>query len=118
MQEENIKKRLSVASLNDAVNENKVKPLISEKPFQTAVPRTVDPLSLSAPKPEAIDRKHDPVYLCTTNVVRAVMKLSSGVEKSQMDEYLDLVKTVGLELRTLLGTVDLISAKSPSQTHK
>lgn len=64
------------------------------------------------------DRKNDPVYLCTTNVVRAIMKLSSGVEKSQMDEYLELVKTVGLELRTLLGTVDLISSNFPPQTHK
>lgn len=65
-----------------------------------------------------IDRKNDLIYNCTTNVVRAVMQLSSGVEKSQMNEYLELVKTVGLELRTLLGTVDQISVNFPPQTHK
>lgn len=65
-----------------------------------------------------VDRKNDQIYLCTTNVVRAIMTLSSGVEKSQIDEYLELVKTVGLELRTLLGTVDLISSNFPPQTHK
>lgn len=46
------------------------------------------------------------------------MKLSAGVEKAQSGEYLDLVKTVGLELRTLLGTVDTISVKFPPQTLK
>jgi Focal adhesion targeting region len=35
-----------------------------------------------------------------------------------MDEYLELVKTVGLELRTLLGTVDAISGKFPAHTHR
>lgn len=65
-----------------------------------------------------LDRKNDPIYLCTTNVVRAIMTLSSGVEKSQIDEYLELVKTVGLELRNLLATVDSISSNFPPQTHK
>lgn len=46
------------------------------------------------------------------------MKLSSGVEKSQVEEYLELVKFVGIELRTLLGTVDEMSAQFPSQTYK
>lgn len=68
--------------------------------------------------PTKIDRTNDQIYLCTTNVVKAVMQLSSGVEKSLVDEYLDLVKTVGIELRTLLGTVDSISGKFPAHTHK
>lgn len=131
-QEDHIKKRLSIASLNDVPVESNGqhvagKPPIAEKAQLS--PRMITdqtPSTSSASSPQGtekkaelkINRKNDPVYLCTTNVVRAVMQLSSGVEKSQIDEYLELVKTVGLELRTLLGTVDLISANFPPQTHK
>jgi focal adhesion kinase 1 len=135
-QENNIKKRLSLASLNDpqlSIETNGTqhvvgKPPIAEKPQLS--PRILqDQLassSSSASSPQGsdkkveskIDRKNDPVYLCTTNVVRAVMTLSAGVEKSQIDDYLELVKTVGLELRTLLGTVDQVSANFPPLTHK
>lgn len=125
-QEDNIKKRLSVASLNGVSNENSIvgKPPIAEKPSQLSIRNTTDPSSSSSCQDiekkdnTNIERKNDPVYICVTAVVKAVMKLSSGVEKSQKDEYLELVKTVGLELRTLLGTVDMISAKFPTQTYK
>lgn len=131
-QEDNIKKRLSIASLNEfPVESNGThvsgKPPIAEKPPLS--PRLLQDqasTSSAATSPQGtekqtdskLDRKNDPVYLCTTNVVRAIMKLSSGVEKSQIDDYLELVKTVGLELRTLLGTVDLISSNFPPVTHK
>lgn len=131
-QEDNIKKRLSIASLNDVTVETNGqqvvgKPPIAEKaPLSPRIVPEQGPSSSLASSPQSTekktdvkpDRKNDPVYLCTTNVVRAIMTLSSGVEKSQMDEYLELVKTVGLELRTLLGTVDLISSNFPPQTHK
>lgn len=125
-QEDNIKKRLSIASLNELPVESNGtshvigKPPISEKPPLS--PRLlVDPVpssSSSSSSDGRVDRKNDPVYLCTTNVVRAIMKLSSGVEKSQIDDYLELVKTVGLELRELLGKVDLVSTNFPPHTHK
>lgn len=133
-QEDNIKKRLSIASLNELPVESNgtslvlSKPPISEKPpLSPRLPvDSIPSSSSSASSPQGtekkadgkVDRKNDPVYLCTTNVVRAIMKLSSGVEKSQIDDYLELVKTVGLELRTLLGTVDLVSTNFPPQTHK
>lgn len=34
----------------------------------------------------------DPVYECTTSVVRSVMQLLQGVQKGQHAEYLELVK--------------------------
>lgn len=122
-QEDSIKKRLSVASLNGIGNDCNVvgKPPIAEKPVQPSIRNTNPSSSLQGTEKPAeinIERKNDPVYICVTAVVKAVMKLSSGVEKSQKDDYLELVKTVGLELRTLLGTVDLISAKFPTQTFK
>lgn len=53
-----------------------------------------------------LDRTNDKIYACTTDVVRAVMSLSQGVQQSQAHQYLDLVKKVGLDLRALLASVD------------
>jgi focal adhesion kinase 1 len=134
-QEDNIKKRLSLASLNDQllIEANGTQHVVGKPPIAEKAPVSPRLLqdqgpssSSSASSPQGsekkldgkIDRKNDPVYLCTTNVVRAVMTLSSGVEKSQINDYLELVKTVGLELRTLLGTVDQVSSNFPPQTHK
>lgn len=61
-----------------------------------------------------LDRTNDKVYKCTTDVVRAVMALSHGVQQSQADQYLDLVKKVGLDLRALLTSVDEIVSVFPS----
>jgi len=59
------------------------------------------------PTPTAnLDRSHDKVYDSTTSVVRAIMELTQGVQKSVKVDYLDLVRSVGLELRSLLGSVD------------
>jgi focal adhesion kinase 1 len=134
-QEENIKKRLSIASLNDLQIEQNTnggtnhvitgKPPVAEKvPLSPRVPNNEPTPSSSSPQliekkiDLKIDRANDPIYKCTTNVVRAVMTLSSGVEKSQINEYLELVKSVGLELRELLGTVDRLCNFFPPQTHK
>lgn len=65
-----------------------------------------------------LDRSNDNVYACTTNVVKAIMALSQGVEKAKALEYLELVRNVGMELRNLLGSVDQISNCFPMQVHK
>lgn len=144
-QEDNIKKRLSISSINelpvDGANNNynlsggqpktdNTTPLSpkmvmqqpstssSSSPNASALTSPQDTLRQQLTEPRVLDRQNDPIYKCTTNVVRSIMTLSSGVEKSNMSEYLELVKTVGLELRTLLGTVDNISIQFPPQTHK
>ncbi|XP_056638119.1 focal adhesion kinase 1 isoform X2 [Diorhabda sublineata] len=61
-----------------------------------------------------LDRTHDRVYECTTDVVRAVMTLSQGVQQAAADDYLDLVKKVGIELRSLLSSVDNIVSYFPT----
>jgi focal adhesion kinase 1 len=59
------------------------------------------------PTPTAdLDRTNDRVYDSTTSVVKAIMELTQGVQKPWRVEYLDLVRSVGLELRGLLGSVD------------
>lgn len=58
------------------------------------------------------------MYDCTTQVVKAVMSLSQGVQQSHADQYLDLVKRVGLDLRALLASVDEIVAVFPSSAQR
>lgn len=63
----------------------------------------------------SLDRSNDHVYGATTKVVKAIMLLSQGVEKAAAVEYLDLVRHVGVELRTLLSSVDTLASIFPSQ---
>ncbi|XP_046437098.1 focal adhesion kinase 1-like isoform X5 [Daphnia pulex] len=71
------------------------------------------------PTPTArLDRTHDKVYDATTSVVRAVMLLSQGVQQAKIENYVDLVKKVGLELRTLLTSVDQLVPHFPPSTHR
>ncbi|XP_014212063.1 focal adhesion kinase 1 [Copidosoma floridanum] len=71
------------------------------------------------PTPTAdLDRTNDKVYDCTTSVVRAVMALSQGVQQSRADQYLDLVRRVGIELRELLSSVDALVEILPANAHR
>uniref|UniRef100_A0A2M3ZFM1 Focal adhesion kinase 1 n=1 Tax=Anopheles braziliensis TaxID=58242 RepID=A0A2M3ZFM1_9DIPT len=65
-----------------------------------------------------LDRTNDMVYNATTSVVKSIMALSQGVDRAQAPEYLNLVRNVGIELRTLLGAVDQLSVNFPAQSHK
>ncbi|XP_031627421.1 focal adhesion kinase 1 isoform X2 [Contarinia nasturtii] len=65
-----------------------------------------------------IDRSNDNVYNATTSVVKAIMYLTQGVEKAVVVEYLDLVRYVGVELRTLLSSVDELASVFPQQALK
>ncbi|KAK9701466.1 FERM N-terminal domain [Popillia japonica] len=71
------------------------------------------------PTPTAdLDRTNDKVYDCTTHVVKAVMTLSQGVQQSHAEAYLDHVREVGLELRALLASVDVIVPFFPVAAHR
>ncbi|KAI4500693.1 hypothetical protein M0802_004285 [Mischocyttarus mexicanus] len=71
------------------------------------------------PTPTAdLDRTNDKVYDCTTSVVRAVMSLSQGVQQSKADQYLELVRKVGIELRALLSSVDALVEILPISAHR
>lgn len=80
----------------------------SQSPATNSLTRKATSSVASAePTPTAdLDRSNDKTYECTTNVVKAVMCLSQGVQQSHADQYLDLVRKVGLELRMLLSSVD------------
>ncbi|XP_019888475.2 focal adhesion kinase 1 isoform X3 [Ooceraea biroi] len=71
------------------------------------------------PTPTAdLDRTNDKVYDCTTSVVRAVMSLSQGVQQSKADQYLELVRRVGIELKALLSSVDILVEILPISAHR
>lgn len=63
-----------------------------------------------------LDRENDLVYEATKNVVKSIMVLTQGVENPV--GYLDLVKNIGIELRTLLSSVDQLTTSFPPQAHK
>lgn len=46
------------------------------------------------------------------------MSLSQGVQQSHADQYLDLVRKVGIELRNLLASVDELVTVFPSSAHR
>ncbi|XP_066930662.1 focal adhesion kinase 1-like isoform X2 [Clytia hemisphaerica] len=49
---------------------------------------------------------NDIVYQHTTSVVKSVIEFNTGVQHAQPEEFVDLVKVVGLNLRDLLAEVD------------
>ncbi|KPM11320.1 focal adhesion kinase-like protein [Sarcoptes scabiei] len=65
-----------------------------------------------------IDRKEDPVYWSSINVINSVRYLLKGLGESIATEYIDLVKNVGLELRNLLANVDIFLQTIPIEKHQ
>ncbi|XP_054154362.1 focal adhesion kinase 1-like isoform X2 [Oppia nitens] len=65
-----------------------------------------------------IDRTNDEVYNYTMNVVNAVRFLLQGVQEARVDQYIDLVKAVGIELRGLLASVDVLFSMLPVWAHR
>lgn len=66
-----------------------------------------------------LDRANDEVYDATTGVVRVVMEMTRVVMEQQptSDQYIDLVKNVGLHLQALLAKLEAIIPQLPSETH-
>ncbi|KAH9504131.1 putative serine/threonine protein phosphatase, partial [Bulinus truncatus] len=67
---------------------------------------------------QKISRVNDGVYDSTTSVVRAVMLMTKEAPQVDADGYLEMVKKVGSELRTLLSKVDEVMPVLPPESHK
>jgi len=65
-----------------------------------------------------ISRMNNGVYDSTTNVVRAVMSMTKEAPLVDADKYVDMVKRIGNELRTLLAAVDEVLPQLPPDNHK
>ncbi|XP_037529937.2 LOW QUALITY PROTEIN: focal adhesion kinase 1-like [Rhipicephalus sanguineus] len=96
---------VSMGSLEYSMVDKKHKsPIVQQS--QPYPPPQPEVMPATQPPTLETDRTNDHVYECTTRVVRSVMQLSQGVTEARAEEYLELVKNVGLELRSLLASVD------------
>uniref|UniRef100_A0A671S5Y1 Focal adhesion kinase 1 n=1 Tax=Sinocyclocheilus anshuiensis TaxID=1608454 RepID=A0A671S5Y1_9TELE len=78
----------------------------------------IQPQEISPPPTANLDRSSDKVYEHVTGLVKAVIEMSSHIQPAPPEEYVPMVKNVGLALRTLLATVDETIPVLPASTHR
>uniref|UniRef100_A0A8K9UEU8 non-specific protein-tyrosine kinase n=1 Tax=Oncorhynchus mykiss TaxID=8022 RepID=A0A8K9UEU8_ONCMY len=78
----------------------------------------LQPQEISPPPTANLDRSNDKVYENVTGLVKAVIEMSSKIQPAPPEEYVPMVKDVGLALRTLLATVDETITLLPASTHR
>uniref|UniRef100_A0A5F9CB55 Focal adhesion kinase 1 n=1 Tax=Oryctolagus cuniculus TaxID=9986 RepID=A0A5F9CB55_RABIT len=81
-------------------------------------PWRLQPQEISPPPTANLDRSNDKVYENVTGLVKAVIEMSSRIQPAPPEEYVPMVKEVGLALRTLLATVDETIPVLPTSTHR
>ncbi|XP_047581214.1 focal adhesion kinase 1 isoform X22 [Lutra lutra] len=81
-------------------------------------PWRLQPQEISPPPTANLDRSNDRVYENVTGLVKAVIEMSSKIQPAPPEEYVPMVKEVGLALRTLLATVDETLPVLPAGTHR
>nr|XP_036879174.1 focal adhesion kinase 1 isoform X6 [Manis javanica] len=81
-------------------------------------PWRLQPQEISPPPTANLDRSNDRVYENVTGLVKAVIEMSSKIQPAPPEEYVPMVKEVGLALRTLLATVDETIPALPASTHR
>uniref|UniRef100_UPI00358E6B7E focal adhesion kinase 1-like isoform X2 n=1 Tax=Myxine glutinosa TaxID=7769 RepID=UPI00358E6B7E len=77
------------------------------------VPTEIQPLPTAE-----LDRTNDHVYDNVTLLVKAVLEMSAKVQAAVPDQYVAMVKDVGLSLRTLLASVDETISSLPKTCHR
>lgn len=70
------------------------------------------------PTAKGLDRSEDKVYHNMTAIVKIVKRLLESVQEGSVDLYVDLVKEVGLSLRSLLSAVDELVPTFPGHCYK
>uniref|UniRef100_A0A8B9JP76 Focal adhesion kinase 1 n=1 Tax=Astyanax mexicanus TaxID=7994 RepID=A0A8B9JP76_ASTMX len=78
----------------------------------------IQPQEISSPPTANLDRSNDKVYENVTGLVKAVIEMSSKIQPAPPEEYVPMVKEVGLALRNLLATVDETIPLLPAHTHR
>ncbi|XP_064201963.1 focal adhesion kinase 1-like isoform X5 [Anguilla rostrata] len=78
----------------------------------------IQPQEISPPPTANLDRSNDRVYENVTGLVKAVIEMSSRIQPATPEEYVPMVKDVGLALRTLLATVDETIPTLPASSHR
>jgi focal adhesion kinase 1 len=87
-----------------------------------ATPKQPDVAMATRHPPEVDEDEDDPmldtIVNNTTAVVKAVMELSTKLPNAKPNDYVDLVKGVGLALRELMSKVDEALESLPEHTHQ
>uniref|UniRef100_A0A8C9QWJ7 Focal adhesion kinase 1 n=1 Tax=Scleropages formosus TaxID=113540 RepID=A0A8C9QWJ7_SCLFO len=78
----------------------------------------IQPQEINPPPTANLDRSNDKVYENVTGLVKAVIEMSSKIQPASPEEYVPMVKDVGLALRTLLAAVDETIPTLPSGSHR
>ncbi|KAJ8415747.1 hypothetical protein AAFF_G00403040 [Aldrovandia affinis] len=78
----------------------------------------IQPQEISPPPTANLDRSNDRVYENVTGLVKAVIEMSSRIQPATPEEYVPMVKDVGLALRILLATVDETIPTLPASSHR
>lgn len=78
----------------------------------------LQPQEISPPPTANLDRSNDKVYENVTGLVKSVIEMSNRIQPAAPEEYVPMVKEVGLALRTLLATVDETIPVLPPSTHR
>ncbi|XP_078123263.1 protein tyrosine kinase 2aa isoform X3 [Sander vitreus] len=78
----------------------------------------LQPQEISPPPTANLDRSNDKVYENVTGLVKAVIEMSNRIQPAAPEEYVPMVKEVGLALRTLLATVDETLPALPASAHR
>ncbi|MFT7816101.1 focal adhesion kinase 1-like isoform X8 [Arapaima gigas] len=78
----------------------------------------IQPQEINPPPTANLDRSNDKVYENVTGLVKAVIEMSSKIQPATPEEYVPMVKDVGLALRTLLASVDETIPMLPAGSHR
>ncbi|XP_041484062.1 focal adhesion kinase 1-like isoform X3 [Lytechinus variegatus] len=92
----------------------------SEQEMASHPPQQPQPQPLSAQIAPTLDmdRTDDYVFENTTQVVRSVMEMVNLVHAVKSDQYVNLVRDIGLALKSLLSSVDTLYSDLPGETHR
>ncbi|XP_071953746.1 focal adhesion kinase 1-like isoform X3 [Antedon mediterranea] len=114
-----------IDSVPDIVTTNQP-PVPSIAPSETEVPNEAESVGEATGATQEVetgptldlDRTNDLVFENTTNVVKAVMNMANMVHCVKSEQYVDLVKDIGMALKTLLASVDNVLEELAEQTHR
>ncbi|XP_045577129.1 protein-tyrosine kinase 2-beta [Salmo salar] len=77
-----------------------------DKPPRLTAPTAQAPPTAQAAPTAELDRSDDQVYQAVMELVKVVVQLKNDVNTLQPEQYINIVKSVGLTLRSLIHSVD------------
>ncbi|XP_029965730.1 protein tyrosine kinase 2 beta, b isoform X2 [Salarias fasciatus] len=86
--------------------EDSASPESAEAPNENGPPEKPPRLGAKPAPTAELDRSGDKVYHCVMDLVKVVVQLKNDITELQPDNYISIVKSVGMALRDLIRSVD------------